>query len=444
MIRIFKGLYITDRFFYIGAGIVIIMILGFFFPALVEIAWILLAGLTLFWFADILLLFRVRNGVNGTRIIAERLSNGDVNKVRIDISNNYFHDINMDIIDEIPAQFQVRDFLLKEKISSFSSKSVSYNIQPQSRGVFGFGSLNLFASTVLGLVKRKFSIEQGKKVAVYPSYIHLDKYNIHQMINSINFPGIKRLRRLGHSMEFEQIKEYVHGDDWRSVNWLATSKSNKLMVNQYMEEKAQAVYCIIDTGRVMKMPFNGLSLLDHSINCALIIAHVVISNQDKAGMATFSKKLENRVVADRRSGQMSNILEKLYRVQTDFSESDYGRLFADTRKFINHHSLVILFSNFETIDGVKRQMKYLRSIAKHHLLIVIFFKNSELESMMKTKAGDIHEIYDKAIAEKFSFEKKLIVNELRKYGILSVLTEPENLTINVINKYLEVKARGMI
>lgn len=444
MIRIFKGLYITDRFFYIGAGIVIIMILGFFFPAMVEIAWLLFGGLVIFWFADIFLLFRVKEGVNGARIMTDRLSNGDTNKVRIEISNNYFHDVQIDIIDEIPSQFQIRDFLLKSNLQNHTSKSVSYNILPKSRGVFEFGSLNLFVSTVLCLVRRKYSIEQGKKVAVYPSYIHLDKYNIHQMINSINFPGIKRLRRLGHSMEFEQIKEYVHGDDWRSVNWLATSKSNKLMVNQYMEEKAQAVYCIIDTGRVMKMPFNGLSLLDHSINCALIISHVVISNQDKAGMATFSKKLENRVVADRRSGQMSNILEKLYRVQTDFSESDYGRLFADTRKFINQHSLVILFSNFETIDGVKRQMKYLRSIAKHHLLIVIFFKNSELESMMKTKAGDIHEIYDKAIAEKFSYEKKLIVNELRKYGILSVLTEPENLTINVINKYLEVKARGMI
>lgn len=420
------------------------MILGFFFPGLVEIAWILFSGLVIIWFADIFLLFRIREGVHGTRIMTERLSNGDINKVRIEISNNYFHDIDVEIIDEIPSQFQIRDFLLEEKIKSYTSKSVSYNIQPKSRGVFIFGSLNIFASTLLGLVKRKYSIEQGKKVAVYPSYIHLDKYNIHQMINSINFPGIKRLRRLGHSMEFEQIKEYVHGDDWRSVNWRATSKSNKLMVNQYMEEKAQAVYCIIDIGRVMKMPFNGLSLLDHSINCALIISHVVISNQDKAGLATFSKKLENRVVADRRSGQMSNILEKLYRVQTDFSESDYGRLFADTRKFINQHSLVILFSNFETIDGLKRQIKYLRSIAKNHLLIVIFFKNSELETMMRSKSVDVHDIYDKAIAEKFSYEKKLIVNELRKYGILSVLTEPENLTINVINKYLEVKARGMI
>ena len=444
MKSIYKGIYITNRFFYVGTIVVIVMFLGFFFPALVEIAWILTWALFGIAFFDGFLLFRVSDGVEARRTMAEKLSNGDENKVKLAIDNNYAHEVTIEIIDEVPEQFQMRDFILKEKLKPRTSKSLGYILHPESRGVYRFGSLNIFVQTALGLIKRKYSIEQGKEIPVYPSYIHLDKYDIRRINNSISFPGIKKIRRLGHSMEFEQIKEYVQGDDWRSVNWLATSKTNKLMVNQYTEEKAQSVYCLIDSGRMMRMPFNGLSLLDHSINSSLVISHVVLGNQDKAGLATFSNRIDNKVIADRKLNQMHTILEKLYRVNTDFKESDFGRLFVDIRKMINQHSLIILFTNFDTIDSLRRQMKYLRGISKNHLLIIIFFKNSEMEMMIKNEANDLREVYDKAIAEKFAFEQKLIVNELKKYGILSVLTEPHNLTIDVLNKYLEVKAKGMI
>lgn len=245
-------------------------------------------------------------------------------------------------------------------------------------------------------------------------------------------------------MEFEQIKEYVAGDDWRSVNWKATSKTAKLMVNQYMEEKAQPVYCLIDTGRMMKMPFDGLTLLDHCINSVLVLSHVVISNQDKAGLATFSRKLENFLPAERRTGQMHLILEKLYRIRTDYKESDFGRLYNDIRRLINQRSLLLLYTNFDTIDALRRQLKYLRGIAKGHVLLIIFFKNTEMEAIKYEEALDIREIYDRAVVEKFNFEQRLIVNELRKYGIYSILTEPRYLTVDLINKYLEVKARGLI
>lgn len=444
MKQFYKGIYITNRFFYIGSAIVVVMFLGFFFPPLIEIAWILLFSLFGVAIFDSVLLFRTNDGVGAGRKMSDKLSNGDENKVVIKIQSNYPFEVSVEIIDEIPEQFQIRDFLIKDKIKSKGTATLGYVLHPLNRGVYKFGSLNIFVQSVLGLIKRKFEIEQGKEIPVYPSYVHLDKYDIRRINNSINFPGIKKIRRLGHSMEFEQIKEYVQGDDWRSVNWLATSKTNKLMVNQYTEEKAQSVYCIIDAGRMMRMPFNGLSLLDYAINSALVISHVVLGNQDKAGLATFSNKVENRVLADRKLNQMHTILEKLYRVKTDFKESDYGRLFVDLRKFITQHSLIILFANFDTIDSLRRQMKFLRSISKHHLLIIIFFKNSEMESMIRLETSDYREIYDKTIAEKFAFEQKLIVNELKKHGILSVLTEPQNLTIDVINKYLEVKAKGMI
>ncbi len=161
-------------------------------------------------------------------------------------------------------------------------------------------------------------------------------------------------------------------------------------------------------------------------------------------MFTFSKRVENRVVAERRSSQMHQILESLYNIKTDFFESDYSRLYVDIKKNINHRSLIILYTNFETLDSLHRQLPYLKGIAKSHLLVVVFFQNTELNDIINSKAVTVQEVYDKVIAEKFAFEKRLIVNELKKYGIHSVLTQPENLTLDTINKYLEIKARGIL
>jgi uncharacterized protein (DUF58 family) len=236
----------------------------------------------------------------------------------------------------------------------------------------------------------------------------------------------------------------VTGDDIRTLNWKATAKKNQLMVNQFQDERSQSVYMVIDKGRVMKMPFNGLSLLDYSINSTLVLSNVILKKGDKAGMFTFSKKVENRVAAEKRSSQMERMLETLYNINTDFFESDFGRLYADIKKNITQRSLILLYTNFETLDGLKRQLPYLKGIAKNHLLVIVFFENVEFNELIYKKAANIQEIYDQVIAEKFAFEKRLIVQELRKYGIYSVLTKPENLTIDSINKYLEIKARGIL
>jgi transmembrane protein len=216
------------------------------------------------------------------------------------------------------------------------------------------------------------------------------------------------------------------------------------MVNQYQDEKSQRIYMLIDKGRTMQMPFKGLSLLDYSINAVMALSHIILKKSDRAGMMTFSQKTENKVQAEQKSGQLKKISEALYNIKTNFYESDFSRLYQDVKTTISQRSLVLLFTNFETLDAVNRQMKYLRGIARNHLLVVIFFKNSELNDLMNKKPENIQEVYDEIIAEKLEFEKKLIIQELRKYGIFTVYTLPENLNIEVINKYLEIKARGIL
>jgi uncharacterized protein (DUF58 family) len=442
--NLFKKLYINNLFFYVLLGIIILFVCSFIFPFMYNVTWCIVLILITFLILDLFILFFAKNGIDATRITPEKLSNGDPNPIAINIKNYYTFPITVKIIDEIPFQFQVRNFEINKRIKPTSQGDIQYELRPTERGEYTFGNLNIYVSSPLRLIYKRYVFANDQMVPTYPSYIQLRKYDLIAFSNHLFQYGIKKIRRIGHTMEFEQIKEYVAGDDIRTLNWKATAKKNALMVNQFQDEKSQSVYMVIDKGRVMKMPFNGLSLLDYAINATLVLSNVILKKQDKAGLFAFSKKVENRVFAEKRASQMQKILETLYNIKTDFFESDYSRLYVDIKKNITHRSLIILYTNFETLDGLHRQLPYLKGIAKNHLLVVVFFNNTELNDLIHKKADTIQEIYDKVIAEKFAFEKRLIVQELKKYGIYSVLTQPESLTLDTINKYLEIKARGIL
>ena len=425
-------------------GIIALFCCAFIFPVLYSATWYLFFILLVFFGLDILILFSSKNGIDAERITPEKLSNGDENPIIVTLKNYYTFAISVKVIDEIPFQFQLRNFEINRKIKNASQDEFQYKLRPTERGEYFFGNLNIYVSSPLRLISKRYKFGYDQMVPTYPSYIQLRKYDLIAFSNNLFQYGIKKIRRIGHTMEFEQIKEYVPGDDIRTLNWKATAKKNSLMVNQFQDEKSQNIYMVIDKGRVMKMPFNGMSLLDYAINATLVLSNVILKKQDKAGMFSFSKKVENRVVAEKRTSQMQKILESLYNVKTNFFESDYSRLYVDIKKHINQRSLIILYTNFETMDGLHRQLPYLKGIAKSHLLVVVFFQNTELHQITNKKSDTIQDVYDKVIAEKFLFEKKLIVTELKKYGIHSVLTQPENLTLDTINKYLEIKARGIL
>jgi uncharacterized protein (DUF58 family) len=404
----------------------------------------LLLVLTAFVFIDYLFLFVLGKNPAAKRITADRFSNGDENKVELQVKNNMLFTVDMEIIDELPEQFQKRDWKLKHRFKAAEQKNILYNLRPVTRGEYTFDRIIIYVRSLLGLVKRRHNIGAEETIPVYPSFLQMRKYELLSQTTIQTEYGNKRMRKIGHSMEFEQIKDYVRGDDIRSVNWKATARKGLLMVNNYTDEKSQQVYCIIDKGRLMKMPFGGLTLLDYAINSTLVLSGVCLHKQDKVGLMTFANKMGSLLAADRKPIQRENILQMLYNQDTAFLESDYEMLYMQIRNRIKHRSLIVLYTNFESLSGLNRQLNYLRSIAKHHLLMVVFFENTELHSLSHLDAQNVEEVYIKTIAEKFEFEKRLIVKELKKHGILSILTPPEKLSINAVNKYLELKARQAI
>ena len=441
--------YIGDLFlpqrFYLGLGSCVLMfIASFFISDVYSIADILLFSFLLLLSADYFFLFFMGKAPRVKRLISDRLSNGDTNHIELQVVNRMNHTVHMEIIDELPEQFQLRDFILKRNFKAREEQKIGFDLTPRERGMYNFGDTHLYISSGLGLVTRRFTAATARDIPVYPSYMQLKKYQLISQTAMLNEHGSKRMRKIGQSMEFEQIKDYVTGDDVRTLNWKATARKGMLMINNYADEKSQQVFCIIDKGRLMKMPFGGLTLLDYAINSCLVMSNVCLQKQDRIGLITFADKMGAIIAADRKPIQRENILEALYRQQTAFLESDFEMLYLQVRRRIKQRSLLILYTNFESLNGLHRQLNYLRSLAKHHLLLVVFFENTELVKLSHTNALNLEDVYVKTIADKFVFEKKLIVKELLKYGILSILTAPENLTVNTVNKYLELKTRQAI
>lgn len=439
-----KSFYFNNLVYYIAGLASVIFVMSYFQPALFRIGGLVLLLLTIVVVIDALLVYGKKDGIVAERLTTDRFSIGDENKVVLSIRNNYSFPASLGVIDELPDQFQERNWRRKLKIAGQSTDEIVYFLRPTTRGEYVFHDINVFVTAPLRLVKRKYVFSAEQAVKVYPSYIQMRRYHLLAVANRLQELGVRRMRQLGHSMEFEQIKEYVRGDDYRTINWKATARKEALMVNNYTDERSQQIYCMINKGRVMKMPFSGMTLLDHAINASLVLSNVALVRQDKAGLITFAENLDSFVQADKKPTQMNQVLETLYRQQTRFLEPDFEKLFSVIRTRITNRSLLILFTNFESMESLERELPAFRKIARYHLLLVVFFENTELQALTEQKVATLEDIYIKTIAEKFAFEKRLMVKELQKNGILSVLSSPENLTVNTINKYLELKTRMSI
>lgn len=442
--KFIKNIYLTHKFFLLFGSIVLLLLFSFSFSFLLAVSTVLILCAIAISITDILILFSPKIKISCRRITGKIFSLGSENTIKLELKSNYNFPLKLSIIDEVPVQLQDRTFNIKLNLLPNQHPLISYTIRPSIRGKYHFGKTHIFIKSFLGIIERRISFHLETTVAVYPSVLEMKKFELKAFAKISDYSGIKRIRKLGHSYEFEQIKNYVPDDDFRSINWKATSRKGNIMVNQYEDEKAQQVYSIIDKSRAMKMPFNDLSLLDYSINTTLAISNIALLKHDKAGLISFADKIHTSIPADRNRGQLRKILEALYNEKERNLEANYEALYIAVKNSIKGRSLLFLYTNFESYYALERALPILRKINSSHLLVVVFFENSEIINYSQIQVNSIEEIYHQTIAQKFISEKNKIVQELKRYGIQAILTSPENLSINSINKYLELKSRGMI
>jgi uncharacterized protein (DUF58 family) len=439
-----KAFQLSRRFFAVLLGIVFLYFLGFFVPTITFVATYLVVITIVLVVVEAFLLYSKKQIITADRQVGRMLSLGDDNTIHVRIKNQGNFKIKLQAYDEIPFQFQWRGLQFSLQLSGGEEKVLEYKLRPVERGEYFFGNFNAHVSTFTHLVSRRVLAGREEMAPVMPSVIQMNKYELMAFARISSFEGIKKIRRLGHSYEFEKIKQYSQGDDIRSINWKATGRRNNLMVNQYEDERSQQVYIIIDKSRNMHMPFNGLSLLDYSVNTSLVLANIALKKYDKTGLITFSYAIGSTIPAERSQLQLKKIMNALYHEKPQSFEANYDLLYRSVKNIVKGRSLIMLYTNFESMYAMERALPVLQKINKQHLLVLIIFENTELHSFVRGKAEYVSDIYAQTITQKLLNEKKQIVSKLRKYGIQTILSKPEDLSINTVNKYLELKARGLI
>lgn len=440
----FRSIYLKNRFFYVIGLIIIFLILGYSYDVMHTIGLLMLPILTLLTIIDGVTLFITRHKFEISRSVHPKLSLGDEQDIQYTLINNSKNNWYYTLIDDLPVQLQYRDLQHHGTVGANESITLHTPIRPLDRGEYEFGNIQIFiSSTILNLIEFRITTPSKTTVKVVPSIIQMRRYALEVFSKTATMSGIRRIRSIGENDEFEQIRNYQVGDNYKSINWKATARKREIMVNQFQNTRSQNIYTIIDKGRSMKMPFKGLTLLDYAINASLVISNIVLKKYDKAGLITFSHKLGQVVQAKNTPQQLSLISDHLYNQKTDFLEANHELLFFYLRQQLKRRSILLYFTNFENLYDLEINLPYLKSLNRRHLMVVIFFKNTEVQAAKNKKVETVSDIYSNTMAAKAVMEKEQIRDRLNVAGIQTILTAPEDLSVNVINKYLEIKAKRM-
>ena len=346
--------------------------------------------------------------------------------------------------DEAPYEFVISRLFLPGAIGSGEQADLSYTVRPLRRGDYAFGGCHLRYTGVLGLVMRQHRYSLDAPVKVYPNLLEVRKYELLARRDQLFEIGLKNARRLGQGTEFERLRDYEPDDDYRRINWPATARLHKPITTDYQPERSQSVIVMLDAGRLMTAPLGPLSKLDYAINTTLLLAYVAIVRGDRVGLLTFADTVTGYWEPDRGRRQFLALLEALYKVQPQQVESDYMRAgaFLSTRR--SKRSLVVLFTDLIDREQAGAMVRGFGRLAPRHLPMAVTMADSEVLTMSSRQPTDAQQMYEKIIAQNLLDDRAAALENLQRRGALTIDVPADKLTPAVVNKYLELKARGRL
>lgn len=435
-------LWLTTRFFRIGAVAIALCALGFAFPAAFVVGQATSFLLFCAAVVDGYMLFRPSTVVTGRRLLPSALNLNEDTEIVLEFTFPNHRPLYMEVVDELPDPLQERDFTLKG--ISGPQRRFRYTIRPIGRGVYSFGDVLVFLESPLRLLRRRIRLPMATDVRVYPNIAEMRRAELRALSRMSVMHGSKIMNRIGRSYEFEQISSFAEGDDIRSINWRATGKTRSLMANRYRDERSQNLYCIISKGRSMKMAFRHLTYLDYSINATLALSNLALKHGDKAGLITFSNKIGSALRAESRPGHIRKILDALYAENERREEPDYALLHRSVTRLAPNRSLILFFTNFDSMQMVDAALPVLHRLSKKHMLIAVVFQDPELTVQDETENRSVTDMYRSTLIRQHVQAEKERVLKLRRRGIHTLVCRPQELTTEVINRYMEIKAMGLV
>jgi uncharacterized protein (DUF58 family) len=333
---------------------------------------------------------------------------------------------------------------------------------PVHRGDYHFGSISARYRGPLGLVWKQQRTDMSGEVKVYPNLLAVRQYEslLHRgMLQEI---GLRRTRLRGAGTEFDRLREYTPDDEYRRINWTATARRHQPIAVDYTAERAQNIMLLIDTGRLMatQVPYAGelaapddlgprdvvpaLTRLDHSVNAALLLAYVSQETGDRVGLLAFSDRVRTFVKPSAGRRQFLGMTDALYNIQPEATESDPAAAFSYLRVHNPRRSLVVIFTDIAHEAAGRWLLAHIGSLARRHLPLVVTMRDPAIEAVAVGPVAGSDTVYQRAVARDVLDRRDVLLSRLRAAGALTLDVPADKLSPSLINRYLEIKARGAL
>jgi uncharacterized protein (DUF58 family) len=378
------------------------------------------------------------------RINEPKLSLGAPNLIALAISNDSPRTVRFKLRDEYPYQFRADRDLLEGALPPLDTAEQRYHVTPVQRGDYTWGDSNLRYRSTLGLFVRQVRYPTAAGVRVYPNVLDVRKYDLLARKGLLTELGLRNAKVFGSGSEFERLRDYTPDDEFKRINWKATARRNKLIAIEHETERSQHVICVLDTGRLMRPPIGDIQKLDYAINAALLTSYVATLRGDQIGMLTFADEVGVYLAPRKGRSQFYTMLELLYNVQSEAVEADYGRALGYLSVKNKRRSLIVVFSDLVTLDAAQPLIAYMARLAQHHLPLLVIMNDPNITGIAAQQVGSSSAAYERAVAEQLLDERRVILDTLQRAGVLTLDVPADKLSVAVINKYLELKTRGVL
>jgi uncharacterized protein (DUF58 family) len=420
-----------------------VMALGTWAPALEWLAgFYVLLNLALF-FLDWRLAGRV-DRFEVSRQHDVKLSLGADNPILLSVRNRSPRPAVFWLRDEPPDIFEIETRLFSGSLPARSTWQQSYRVRPLQRGDYHFGSLNLRWQGPLGLVVRQARLEAGGPVKVYPNLLDIRRYDLLLRQNRLQELGLRHTRMFGQGTEFERLREYLPDDEFRRINWKATARRRRPITTEYQTERSQNIIAVVDTGRMMQSPVAHIAKLDYVVNAVLFLAYVATAKGDKVGLMSFADEVQQFINPRQGRGQFYRMLELLYALKAQPVEPNYRVALSYLALKQRKRSLVVIFTDLSGGISMQALVSHVSVLAQRSLPLVVTISDPDIHSAAQHQPQDSLGVYQRAAAAQLLDERQVALDRLRRQGVLTLDVPANQLSMAVINRYLELKERTLL
>ncbi len=374
----------------------------------------------------------------------ERLSLGEANPVDLIVRWRRAtggRELRLWARDEAPAGISADRHLLEGSISPGGEWTGRYQLQPVRRGDYRFGDAHLRVEAPLGLLVRQHRYPLAASVRVYPNLRAVRRYELLARRGRLQETGLRHARLFGSGTEFERLRDYQPDDDFRRIAWKATARRRQPVTVEYETERSQNLILLLDTGRLMGTPIGPMQKLDYAVNAALMLAYMAAQMEDRVGLLAFSDRVDLFVPSRRGRRQFHLLLESLYKVSSQPVESDPAGALAFLAARQPRRSLIVLFTDIEEATEAAALVAPLGVLSRRHLPLCVTVADPDLSRLAAVLPANSKESYEKVVAQRLLDERRTVLEQLERRGALSLDVPAEELTVAVVNRYLEIKAR---